>query len=195
MVALREDFKYQTEDDMRKIEKLTGKKYELINGQLIAMAGAEGDHGILIHSFTKLLDRELEKRNCKAIPDTLEVLVEKENNIDIFKPDITVVCSPFEISTSKTDSPTMVVEILSKSSVITDLNEKKDSYLKIPDLKAYIVVNKWEKEIVVFQLLNNSAVSQVYKENDIIEIKDWLKISVNEVYNDLEKTKNFLSKY
>jgi Uma2 family endonuclease len=63
-------------------------------------------------------------------------------------PDIVVTCVPLDFSTPRIDEPIIIVEILSPSNERDDTGRKLALYLKIPDLRHYLLVHQDRRQIV-----------------------------------------------
>jgi Uma2 family endonuclease len=125
------------------------ERYELIDGYVYAMASPTPEHQEISLALAAALLAFFKGKPCKVYPDVdvrlfaKEVkrgdlsLVQKER---VFRPDISVVCDPEQISEKGCfGAPTLVVEVLSPSTASRDLNEKLDCYLKAGVGECWIV--------------------------------------------------------
>jgi Uma2 family endonuclease len=62
-----------------------------------------------------------------------------------------VVCEPNGPDSVYQDRPVIVVEVLSDSTRRQDCHEKRDAYLTIPSLKAYLLVEPDEAKVSVYR--------------------------------------------
>jgi Uma2 family endonuclease len=88
--------------------------------------------------------------------------------------------SNFEIT-----EPVILVEVLSPSTVMTDLAVKADSYRKIPSLQAYLIINPNEIWVRVYERskqgewLADVSYQQI---NETIKLAIGLSISLDDLY-------------
>lgn len=179
------DFEKQTLKDLDNIENTTNDRYELINGQIVSMGKASIKHGLIAKRISNIIDDQLKDSPCFTLVETIEVEIKNNNREDRYRPDVTLICPPFDKEQSMIENPKVVIEVMSKSSIIYDNNEKREGYLEIEGLKAYIVISQWEKEFYAYIPTKNGYIYSVYKENDFFELEDWFKIETNEIFKGI----------
>jgi Uma2 family endonuclease len=116
-------------------------KHEYIAGEVFAMTGGTLEHSRLGVQLAYLLVRALEGRPCRVLSADARVRIEAVD-VDTY-PDLSVVCGPPETADGDEHSllnPTMVVEVLSKSTEAYDRGLKASNYRQIPSLRAYLLV-------------------------------------------------------
>lgn len=174
-----------TIDMVLELEQRTNEKYELMDGQIFLMGAAKADHGILTTSIAGLINSQFRDKPCTAIAETLHVNVGE----DLFRPDLTVICDQIDLDSTVTEKPAFLVEVLSESTENRDRYYKLFKYLEIPDLKGYLLVKKDIEQIELFQKIDNKICHKIFIKGDTLIIKDWLKIKVDEIYENLNKFK------
>ncbi len=65
-----------------------------------------------------------------------------------YYPDVTVACEKIQTTDRYTESPALLVEVLSPSTAHQDIGYKLHSYQAISTLRAYLIVSQDEKRIV-----------------------------------------------
>ena len=83
---------------------------------------------------------QLRGKRCRALNSDAKVRVRLSTHTRFYYPDGMVVCQPNPPSDSFQDHPVVITEVLSDTTRRTDEGEKKDAYLTIPTLTAYMVV-------------------------------------------------------
>ena len=118
-------------------------KNEYLSGQILAMSGASRAHNLITGNifngiYNQLMNREYEvyisKMRVKASPIT-----------SYFYPDVAVVCDEPRFEDDVFDTllnPTVVVEVLSRSTAAYDKGEKFEVYKQIASLQEYILVSQ-----------------------------------------------------
>ncbi len=153
-------------------------KHELIDGQIHAMAGASANHerisGTLYSAFRQLLKNS----SCEPFGSDMKVKV----GAKFFYPDVTVDCQFDESQPYYTESPIIIVEVLSKSTRRIDETTKRFSYINIPSLEEYVLI---EQDIVDIEVIRRSEgwFSKHYFLGDEIHFKSiGLTLTVEEIY-------------
>ena len=175
-----ENTKNVTLKEFRESQKVSTGDFELIAGEIIAMSKASINHGLIAKNIANLLEISLGSKKCVSIVETVEIEIKKRE--ECFRPDVTVICPPFSGLDSVIENPKIVVEILSKSSMLTDHNAKREAYLTIEGLVAYLVVNQWKKEVVVYTSIQRGYVSKTYAGGETLSLKDWVELNIDEIY-------------
>lgn len=122
-------------------------------GEVVAMAGARPPHNLLVAKLLRLLGNCLEDTDCLVYSsDQLVHIPECE---EFVYPDITVVCqSPKYIKSPQgleaLQNPTIIVEVLSKSTAEYDRTEKFRCYRTLPSLTQYVLVSSTEPLIETY---------------------------------------------
>ena len=86
-------------------------KHELIDGDAYAMAGVSGNHERISGNIYRKFGNHLENKLCEPFGSDMKVKVDS----DFFYPDVIVDCLFDESQPYYTETPAIVVEVLSKS--------------------------------------------------------------------------------
>lgn len=111
-------------------------KHEYINGQVYAMAGAEINHNRITMNLVRQFGNHLENTPCEPFSSDMKLKV--ANNF--FYPDLMVVCDEQNQNEYYTESPIILVEVLSKSTRKTDQTLKRLAYQNLPSLREYVLI-------------------------------------------------------
>ena len=120
-------------------------KNEYLSGQILAMSGASRAHNLITGNiFNGLYNWEqLVNRDCETY--TGEMRVKAKPITSYFYPDVAVVCDEPRFEDDMFDTllnPTVVVEVLSRSTAAYDKGEKFEAYKQIASLREYILVSQ-----------------------------------------------------
>ncbi len=127
-------------------ESVAEIKHELIDGKIYAMAGASKNHQRIAGNFYAGLRNHLVNQPCEAFGSDIKVKV----GDNFFYPDAMVVCNDNEENDYYTDSPVIIIEVLSKSTRKNDKTSKLIAYLNIPSLQEYVMI---EQDFVGIEIL------------------------------------------
>lgn len=169
----------------QKIEKLTPEEYlniernaefksEYYNGEMFALAGASYVHNRITRNISKALGLQLKGKDCEEFQSDLKI---KEQISGLFTyPDVVVICGEPEFYDDEKDvvvNPTVIMEVLSKSTETYDRGFKFELYRRIDTLKDYFMVSQ-DKISIEYYTRNDddSWILKEYKDlNQSIEIK------------------------
>lgn len=118
-------------------------KHQLLHGEVFGMAGGSPRHNFLGARVLARLDAALRGGPCR--PFTSDQKVHVPATGDFVYPDGTVVCGPVQLHDETSDvivNPTIVVEVLSKSTEQHDRGDKWEDYREIPSLTDYVLVSQ-----------------------------------------------------
>lgn len=173
-----------TEAEYLALEAESEERHELINGEVVAMAGGSPAHNTIIANLTRELGRLLRQRPCIVMSSDQRVNVEATGLYTY--PDLTVVCGgpQFGLKGSTTLlNPTVVVEVLSEATELYDRGAKAAHYRRLASLQAYVLVSQKPRRIEVFQRTPEGRWLLHEAEEGEVEIPALdVRLSLEEVY-------------
>ncbi len=181
--------KFTIEEYLTMEEEATGK-HEYYRGEIFAMSGVLMKHNkIFSRLFGALLSR-LKGKPCQ--PYGSDTRVHIPSNTLFAYPDITVICG--EEETLDDDdfnvlNPTVLIEILSKSTRSYDRGDKFKLYRDIPTLKEYVLVDSEKVGAEVFRLNETGhwELEEYKLDTDQLLIKAiHIEIGLDEIYEGIE---------
>ena len=113
-------------------------KHEYIDGEVYAMTGTSLNHGRIVSNLTRLLGNHLANTPCEVF--AADIKVKAQNNF--FYPDLIVDCDNKNGDAYVTESPLIIVEVLSKSTRKLDQTLKRLAYQSLPSLQEYVLVEQ-----------------------------------------------------
>jgi Uma2 family endonuclease len=143
-------------------------KHEYLGGVVYAMAGARNAHNIVASNVLIALGFRLRGKSCRAFNSDAKVRVQLPTQTRFYYPDASVVCRPNPQDESFQDQPAVIVEVLSESTRRIDEGEKKDAYVTIPSLNAYILLEQEAAVAVVYRRTENGFVREDYEGMDAV---------------------------
>lgn len=177
-----------TDEDYLRAERQAFEKSELINGEIVAMAGAGDKHNLISSNLMIDIGVKTRQTSCRVFSSDMRVKAKKGN---YYYPDIVVVCGERKYEDNKKDSllnPKVIIEILSKSTKLKDRNEKLDSYTSLESLTDYILVSQDEMRVEHF-IKNGEKEWKVRflneKSDKIILESIECEVSIEDVYHEI----------
>jgi Uma2 family endonuclease len=132
-----------TPEEYLKYERAAEYKSEFYDGEVFAMAGASRNHNLIVANVVAELRTHLKKRPCRVYPSDMRVKI-SESGLYTY-PDVVVVCGEPKFEDDEFDTllnPTLVVEVLSKSTAAYDRGPKAHHYRKVSSLKDYLIIEQ-----------------------------------------------------
>ncbi len=122
--------------------------YELVYGELLAMAGAKQRHDRIVVNAITLIGPALRGTSCNAFTADLAVLIPNGN---VRRPDVGVHCAPFDDEAVYAARPRMVIEVLSPLTRTLDQFGKLDEYKTVESLDYILLVDPETPEVMLWR--------------------------------------------
>jgi len=160
-------------------------KHEYLGGMVYAMAGARNQHSTIQGNVFAALHRQLRGRPCSVFGSDTKVRIQTSTQTYFYYPDASVVCTSNAPDEVYQDRPVVLVEVLSLSTRRIDEREKKEAYLGIPTLKAYLLVEQEQAAVKVFRRAEQGFDPELYTGQDQVvplpEVE--VELPLSEVYD------------
>ena len=137
-----EEQKYTFEEYLE-LEEKAEYKNEFWDGEIVAMAGATPAHNKITSSLIAALDQAIDKKgkDCSIYNSDQKIYLPTDNKV--VYPDCMVMCKEEEYHDKSEiiiTNPSLIIEVLSKSTQNYDKGAKFESYRSIPSFKEYVLV-------------------------------------------------------
>jgi Uma2 family endonuclease len=150
-----------------------GKRYELIDGEIVMMTPAPTDvHQEISAKLVGELYIYLKGKTCKVFAAPFDVRLNADAEDDtVVQPDISVICDPSKIEKRGCiGAPDMIIEILSPSSMSHDRITKKNKYLQA-GVKEYWIVNPEDRNVQALVLTDGKYIGHYYRGKAVVAVK------------------------
>jgi Uma2 family endonuclease len=166
-------------EEYLEMENASAEKHEYYKGEIFAMGGAKVPHNTITGNFFGVLFNKLKGKKCK--PYNSDQRIHIPLNTLFTYPDISIICG--EIITLNNDdynvlNPTVIIEVLSKSTANYDRGEKFKLYRDIATLKEYILVDPERTDTEIFRL----------NENDHWELEEYRSLADTVIIKSINET-------
>jgi Uma2 family endonuclease len=156
---------YYTIEEYLEMERASNVKHEYYQGEVFAMSGANRRHNFIFSNVFGKMCMQLYNSACHPFGSDMRMHI-PENTFFTY-PDISVYCGD-AITTDKEEDtviqPTIIIEILSKSTRNYDRGQKFKLYRDIPTLKEYVLIDTERICVEVFRInAHNQWEPEVYK--------------------------------
>ena len=163
-------------------------KHEYFGGSVYAMAGAKNVHNRIAMNAGTALDNRLLEQACQPFNSDTKIRIQMPTHTRYYYPDCSVVCDENPPDDSWQEKPVLVLEVLSDSTRRVDEKEKKEAYLSIPSLFAYLLVEQEAASVVVHRRTVSGFSTEVHQGLDAViplpEIR--VELPLRELYRRVE---------
>jgi len=153
-------------------------KHEYIDGYVYAMAGASRNHERIAGNIFGELRNFLKNKPCEPFSSDLKIKAGSR----FFYPDVMVVCDEQSQQDYYTDSPVIVVEVLSKASRRVDETTKRIAYQSIPSLKEYVLIEQDFVDVEVCRRSEGWVSNHYFMGDSVLFDSIGLTLTVEEIY-------------
>lgn len=138
-------YNYTSAEEYLAMERASEEKHELHQGRIVAMSGASKEHNKIFANLFTAIGSYLDGTSCHPYGSDFRVKVPTADTFTY--PDIIIVCDEDELMDEKFDTlknPSVIIEILSRTTEKYDRERKFFYYMQIPSFKEYIMVSSME---------------------------------------------------
>lgn len=165
-------------------DRADGQKYEYVNGEIYAMAGASRGHNQLSMAFAGLLFLHLRGSRCQVFQSDMKVEIKTLGETRYYYPDVQVTCAE-ENASHFNQSPCLIVEVLSDSTARKDRTEKLAAYRLLPSLQEYVLCSQDTPYVEIYRRTNDWH-KEIYTEGKTFTLASvGLEMAVDELYTFL----------
>ena len=178
-----------TEDEYLALERASQTRHELVDGQIVAMAGGSPRHSLIALNVAAVLRAALRDRPCAVLGSDMAVNIAAAGAY--VHPDVTVVCGEVELGPKRpagVRNPVLVVEVLSRSTKGYDLGDKFDLFRRLPSLVDFLAVRQNERLVQHFHRTDVGRWLVVEVEGDgVVELGGMgIALPLREIYEKIE---------
>lgn len=119
-------------------------RYELVDGEPRLMTGGTQAHWIIGGNIVAALKPLLRGSSCRASGSDIRLVTGNQN---VRYPDAVIDCGPLRPGAHEVSDPTVVFEVLSRSTAWTDLHHKLRDYDATPGIRHYVIVAQDESRV------------------------------------------------
>lgn len=168
-------------------ELTSNVKNEYLGGAVYAMAGATNNHNSVALNITSAFRQRLRGHPCRPYNSDTKVRLKLPTHVRFYYPDAMVVCRSNPAHETFQDEPSIIVEVLSPATRRIDEGEKREAYLTIPSLEAYLLVETSAARVTVWRRGEAGFSPETHEGIDGVIHFPWLGIELPlaEIYEDI----------
>ncbi len=169
-------------EDYLKGEKDSQVRYEFVNGEVYAMAGASDNHNRITGNLFTAIYNKLRDSECEPFSTDMKLRADENT---FYYPDIFVACDQNPVDPYYREEPILIIEVVSASTRQTDRREKLRAYQQMASVHEYVIVEQEKISVEIHRRQpNGSWITYFYTRTDTefpLESVD-LTLQLSEVY-------------
>ena len=122
-------------------------RHEYLHGTLHAMAGSSRRHNEICGQLYEMLRSRLRGGPCETYFSDVKLHIRVLAGDLFYYPDVMVGCDPTDRHEYYLERPTVVFEVTSPTTALTDRREKLLAYKSVPSLEHYVMVSQDEMRV------------------------------------------------
>lgn len=149
-----------TPEEYYLLEREASYRSDFYDGEIFAMAGGTSRHSVIAVNIAGELRQQLKGKPCAPYESNQRLLV-KATGLRVY-PDVSVYCGPLEYDehdpgSETATNPTLLFEILSRTTEAYDRGFKTENYRRIATLRAYLLISQQSPHVEIYERQNDGA--------------------------------------
>lgn len=170
-----------------RFETEAAERHELIDGEIVAMAGATRRHNVLCGRLHDAIRGPLGDGPCLLERSDQRLAVETRTRGWVgYYPDLAVYCTDkvHALDAETRVEPSLLVEVTSKSTEKKDRGVKLEDYLEIEALEEYLIVSHERRELELWSRGAEGWTRQLTT-TGVLHLRSGALVDVDRLYGDL----------
>jgi Uma2 family endonuclease len=153
-MAVPQPAKRYTPQEYYALEREAEYKSDYYQGEIFNMSGGTARHSLISMNLGREVGNRLKGKPCRAYESNLRLAI-LATGLRCY-PDVSVYCGPLQFDSEDkfaetATNPTILFEVLSKSTEGYDRGTKAENYRQIPSLKAYVLASQRGPHVEVYE--------------------------------------------
>ena len=147
MIAQTQQKTYTPEEYLA-LEEAADQRHEYIDGEIIPMAGGTTNHNKIALNFCRRFPLTIHEQDYEVYMSDVRLWIPDVRRYTY--PDVMIVAAPteyYDSSQTTITNPTIIIEVLSRSTQNYDQKLKWKHYRSIPTLQEYIVISQYSYDV------------------------------------------------
>ena len=153
-------------EDYLEGEKDATIRYEYVRGEVFAMAGASDVHNTIAGKIHTVLNLAARRTGCRVYMSDVKVRAADEV---FYYPDVMFVCDDGPDPYYK-DKPCVIVEVISPTTLRTDVSEKRYAYEALPSLQLYLIADSRRRFVTGYYRANDGWEERYFGAGDTVPV-------------------------
>jgi Uma2 family endonuclease len=142
---------FMTLEEFFKFEEQSKIRHEYVDGAVFAMSGASVAHERIRHRLVMAFGSHLVGGPCQVFSSGMQLVIRSAASEICYYPDVMVDCRRDAWGSHFVRSPTLVLEILSPSTQLTDRREKLQNCRLIDSVEEYVLAAQDVHKLTIYR--------------------------------------------
>ncbi len=176
-------------EEYERVEALSDDRLEYHDGVVVRMESPSMQHEVIVTNVGDVLAPGVRTGGCRKFTNATVVTPGRRNG---YRPDLAVSCDAVDLGPGEHQracrlySPSMVVEVLSKSTATVDLGDKVLEYSKLSSLALYLVIDSRRRWAVYYgRDAGSGELKPIQQVVDSLETP-FASLSLDEIYERVD---------
>ena len=138
-------------EEYLRMEEESEVKHEYVNGRVFATGGTSRDHNRIAGNLFAALHGHIQGGPCEVFMADVKVRIEAAGDDAFYYPDVVVGCDPQDRNQLYLTKPSVIFEVLSRTTERIDRREKFFAYRQLPTLEAYVLIAQHERRVEIYR--------------------------------------------
>ncbi|MBC8111665.1 MAG: Uma2 family endonuclease [Verrucomicrobia bacterium] len=157
MSIVQQEKKYYSVEEYFELDNNSEIRYEFYDGEVFAMAGTTKNHNKIADKFKDVIKSHFRPQGCEVYNESVKL--EAIKNFYYPYPDVMLTCDKRDAAEEYIVAyPSLIAEVLSKTTEGYDRDFKLKRYKKIPSLQYYLLISQYEVSIEMYSRINESDI-------------------------------------
>ncbi|HQV22441.1 MAG: Uma2 family endonuclease [Moraxellaceae bacterium] len=171
-----------SEQEYLDTEPYSPVKREYIDGNVYAMAGAKVAHNRIVGNVHGELRNHLKGKPCQPYMSDIKLKVGR----NYYYPDVLVDCTNLPDNSVFSQTPRLIVEVLSKSTRRMDETTKRAAYMQLDSLLEYVLIEQDFVKVEVIRRSSGWLPAHYYLGDEIVFESIGLTLAVEDIYERVQ---------
>lgn len=177
---------FMTLEEFFEFEKRADVRHEYVDGVVFAMSGPSVTHERIRHQLVMAFGTHLRSGPCQVFSSGMQLVSRRATSEICYYPDVMIDCRRDSWGSHFVQSPTLVVEILSPSTQLTDRREKLQNYRLIDSMQEYVLVAQEQPKLTIYHRADGWRPRICMGAEEAAELHSiGLVLSLREIYRDI----------
>lgn len=159
-------------------------RHEYVAGILYAMSGASEAHELIAGNLFAAFHAHLRSGPCRTYMEGFKLRLQIGHDDLFYYPDVMVGCQREGVEQYFLRYPTLIVEVLSRSTAAIDRREKRINYTQIPTVEEYVIASQEEPELLCHRRAANWVPERIAGPAATLDLRSIdLALPLTEIYD------------
>jgi len=151
-------------------ERASDHRHEFRDGVVEAMSGASKNHNVITLNLAAALHAHLKGTPCTVYHESLQLHIQADQSERYYYPDVMVDCEQSS-NAYATQTPRILVEVLSPSTMHKDLFTKLAIYKQIQSVEEIIIISQERLSVQVYRRSNDWKLEPLTSIADVLALR------------------------